>query len=258
MARVNVDESIFLDARFTELAMILSSRALAIGELVLAWRIAIMYYAKHNSYIPLSVWKKQKLSDSIITVGLAEVRDDFVYVRGTEKHADWLKKLQISGKKGGLAKSKRKAEIIEENSKQMLEYPKPFEPSLLLNINTKTVSPFRLTQLDVPPVETPDQIDPLVKIWEQHRGKLPSVKKLTASRKRKCVLRWKEGTAGEWEEAVRKLAASDFCNGKNENGWRASFDFLLRPDTLAKALEGVYDNKKSNMPQIKIMEFTQK
>lgn len=48
----------------------------------------------------------------------------------------------------------------------------------------------------------------------------------------------------DWEKAFQKILKSDFCRGKNENGWKATFDWILRPDTLVKILEGKYDNRK--------------
>jgi hypothetical protein len=39
------------------------------------------------------------------------------------------------------------------------------------------------------------------------------------------------------------MDASPFCRGETgDRGWRASFDFLLKPDTATKVLEGKYDD----------------
>ena len=45
--------------------------------------------------------------------------------------------------------------------------------------------------------------------------------------------------------AFSRVADSDFLNGKNKQGWKASFDWILNPTNIAKILEGNYDNKKS-------------
>jgi hypothetical protein len=57
---------------------------------------------------------------------------------------------------------------------------------------------------------------------------------------------------GNWKAAIVKVAASKFCNGENDRGWRADFDFFLRPDTVAKIMEGKYDSFKAvkKSPQI--------
>lgn len=46
-----------------------------------------------------------------------------------------------------------------------------------------------------------------------------------------------------WDAAIRKMGASDFCTGKNDRGWKADFEFFLRPDSVLKIMEGKYDNK---------------
>jgi hypothetical protein len=43
-----------------------------------------------------------------------------------------------------------------------------------------------------------------------------------------------------WREVVRAIASSSFCVGQNGRGWRATFDWLVLPDTRVKVLEGKY------------------
>ena len=47
-----------------------------------------------------------------------------------------------------------------------------------------------------------------------------------------------------YEQAVLRVQKSDFLTGRTptERGWVASFDWMLRPDTVAKIMEGKYDN----------------
>lgn len=46
-----------------------------------------------------------------------------------------------------------------------------------------------------------------------------------------------------WEGVIKKIAASPFCNGQNDRMWIATIDFLIRPDTHVKVMEGKYDEK---------------
>lgn len=52
------------------------------------------------------------------------------------------------------------------------------------------------------------------------------------------------------EEALNivanKAAESDFLNGKNDRGWVATFDWLMKPNNFVKVLEGNYDNTSAN------------
>lgn len=92
------------------------------------------------------------------------------------------------------------------------------------------------------PAEPAPTKHPLFLIWNEHRGKLPEAKTCSGPRLKKVKLRWSEQTPTEWMETVKRMAISDFCNGKNSNGWRADFEFLLKADTWAKVNEGKYDN----------------
>ncbi len=47
-----------------------------------------------------------------------------------------------------------------------------------------------------------------------------------------------------WQEALQRLAESEFCQGGGKDGWRADIDWFLRPDTVARILEGKYDNRE--------------
>jgi len=86
---------------------------------------------------------------------------------------------------------------------------------------------------------------PLIELWNFNCQNLPQVKKVSKARLKKMQALWKEHEPEELLQAIAKIAASDFCNGKNDRGWVATFDFLLQPDTPAKALEGKYDNRAS-------------
>ncbi|MFG1377335.1 hypothetical protein [Xanthobacter autotrophicus] len=48
------------------------------------------------------------------------------------------------------------------------------------------------------------------------------------------------GLAG-WRLAMDRVRASPFLRGENDRGWRAGLDFFLKPDNIAKLMEGAYD-----------------
>lgn len=85
----------------------------------------------------------------------------------------------------------------------------------------------------------------LFEIWNQHRGNLPKAESLTNDRKKKCNARLKTNPSVDyWIGVVQRMATSEYCNGSGKDGWFASFDFLLQPDTHVKVLEGKYDSFK--------------
>lgn len=87
-------------------------------------------------------------------------------------------------------------------------------------------------------------LPPEAQLWNRERGVLPAVLDCGSSRARQLQARRKEEFwVANFEAAVKKVKMSDFCTGKNDRGWKASFDWLLRPDTIAKVMEGRYDNR---------------
>ncbi|MDD7731574.1 MAG: helix-turn-helix domain-containing protein [Eubacteriales bacterium] len=70
------------------------------------------------------------------------------------------------------------------------------------------------------------------------------VLKLTNKRKEKLKKRLDEIGEDELIKAFDCIKESDFLQGKNSNGWRVSFDWLIENDTNAvKVLEGKYADK---------------
>ena len=73
----------------------------------------------------------------------------------------------------------------------------------------------------------------------------PKILQLTAGRKDKILRRLSEmGGMKILEQVFKKMEASDFLKGKNQFGWKASFDWVFKnPDNWMKVLEGNYDNR---------------
>jgi hypothetical protein len=99
---------------------------------------------------------------------------------------------------------------------------------------------------DAPPLlaEPAESPSSLQVIWnlEAHED-LPRWQENPPDRKRAEKARLKERPSiPEWRLIVRRISASSFCRGHNERGWKASPDWLLKPGTAAKVLEGKYDD----------------
>lgn len=86
---------------------------------------------------------------------------------------------------------------------------------------------------------------PFFEIWNANCGSLPRCSE-TASRLPKAKKRLDDNPDPEyWAEIVRRAAASQFCQGNNDRGWRMDIDFLLKPDTHIKIMEGKYGCQSS-------------
>lgn len=51
---------------------------------------------------------------------------------------------------------------------------------------------------------------------------------------------------GGWEKYFSLVASSRFLNGENKDGWKADFDWLLKPEKMVKIIEGGYQNNGAN------------
>ena len=150
MARINIDDSIYKDVRFVELVGKTGGLNQALGALVRAWGVGQKYWARDKGLIPSKVWKSQKLDDSIIEVGLAEQRDDGVYIRGSAKQFGWLLQKVEAGRKGGQSKSANtksnktieEASVRQASAKRTSSAAKPLTltPSLPLSSSSNSDS----------------------------------------------------------------------------------------------------------------------
>ena len=101
---------------------------------------------------------------------------------------------------------------------------------------------------DAPQNSTRENAETMMAMWNALASRfptLPAVKQLTDRRIKQAALRLGEiGGIEGWQEALDKIEISGHCLGNNDRGWTASFDFLLQPSSLAKLLEGNYDDRK--------------
>lgn len=86
-------------------------------------------------------------------------------------------------------------------------------------------------------------------VWNAHKAKeMPQWTETPKARKKAARARLEERPdLGAWETIVKRLAESKFARGlvpgSSGSYWIADPDFLLRPDSAAKILEGKYDER---------------
>jgi len=74
---------------------------------------------------------------------------------------------------------------------------------------------------------------------------LPQVKMLSAGRRKHLLSRLRETAwRGVWAEAIAQVPTVPALCGRNDRGWKANFDWFLRPESVAKLVEGRYSNWK--------------
>lgn len=235
------------------------SEAEAIGWCIQAWRMALQFWKRDQAKIPLRLWRTLKFPDELVEVGLAEIIGEEVYVKGSEEHFSWLAARVSAGKAGGRKSGEvRRAktlpvvidneDLAEANAKQTPSKTKPLTLTLSLKDNYPC-QPDEETPLfrDQPPPA--DSLPPLAKIWNDavKGSALPPVRAVTGNRKRSCEARWRENrNPGYWAGVIARVLKSDFLTGRVPGKtWLADFDWLVRPDTHVRVIEGKYDNRSS-------------
>ena len=79
------------------------------------------------------------------------------------------------------------------------------------------------------------------------------MQKLTDKRKNAIDKFVKEFTEEQFEQVCKIANSTDFLIGKNDKGWKADFDFLMRIDKATNVLEGKYGKGKINSAEEEFM-----
>jgi hypothetical protein len=88
--------------------------------------------------------------------------------------------------------------------------------------------------------------DAVVKSWNllAIETLIPEIQHLTETRKIALRLRLKEiGGLEGWYSVLDKIRAGPHLTGRNDRGWTATFDWVLKPANLTKIMEGNYDDR---------------
>lgn len=229
MARINIEESLYRDTRWLRLVAKVGCEYKALGMITTAWTLAQRHWLA-KGMVPEKVWPKDL--DLLIEFELANRIEGGVYVKGSKTAFKWLEQRSAAGRSGG---KKTQSVVKRSLNGRFVEDQSDVKPlySLLSSqeLNTHT--------------SNKDQLHPLAKTWNEHCGVLSRVSRMTAKRTRLCQAVFKSNSPEQWVVLVKRVTQSDFCTGKSEGGWRATFDWFVRPDTHVKVAEGLYDQKKT-------------
>ena len=112
------------------------------------------------------------------------------------------------------------------------------------NINIKT-------NINVEGKPTPSvdfNFEKFILFFNQNRGNISEVKKLSETRKRKIKSIYREFSKEDIQKVILKAKESNFLQGlTGKRDWIASFDWLLEKRNFIKILEGNYDNRTQNL-----------
>ena len=139
MARINIEEKLFKDARFTELCIRFGCRFKALGALAALWMLGQEYWKKDRSLIPKPKWKEQRLPQELIDVGFVFEKGHGFEVDGAEKHFAWILQRVEAGKKGGSSDSNDLEASGVKRGEAESSGAKPLLLPLTLTLNSSSV-----------------------------------------------------------------------------------------------------------------------
>jgi hypothetical protein len=100
LARINIEDKWWIDLRRNELAKRVGGAHVADGVMIAAWRVSQEFWANERREVPLKQFLFIPHAKTIIEVGLAEEKGDFVYVCGTRQYHEWRILRQEAGRRG--------------------------------------------------------------------------------------------------------------------------------------------------------------
>ena len=110
-------------------------------------------------------------------------------------------------------------------------------PSTLCTQDTITITN------TTPNVSSKNDYELFVDTYNTQCFNLSSVLKVTDKRKKAIASFLKQLTFEDFENACIKANNNPFLTGKNDRGWKADFDFIIKPDNAAKIIEGSYERE---------------
>lgn len=114
MARLNFEDSIFKEHGFQDLLIAVGNRHIAKGMVIELFGLAQEYWFPEKQLIPIERFKSAGLSEALYgPSGLAELRGNEIYVRGSREAFAWLFDKQSAGKASAEAKKKKKRPTLQ-------------------------------------------------------------------------------------------------------------------------------------------------
>lgn len=144
LARINIEDSLFKDDRFLELIAILGNKTLALGAIVEAFILAQKHYLNESNdrLIPIVEFQRSKYIKELNSVGFIEIKENGVYVKGSENQFGWLLQRSKAGKKSSLSKSNIKelsSTTVDRNESEPIGgEPLALAHSLALSLNSNS------------------------------------------------------------------------------------------------------------------------
>lgn len=214
-------------------------------------------------WIPKEIWLNKELSliEKVLLVEINSLDNDFGCTAGNEYFANFFNVTERTISKSitrlkdlGFVSSSFDGRIrtlrVENFSMQSRKnYEAHINNNTENNIkhsieNTNKQQVLFNTNKEVLEVRKSEQGQWFVDTYNSICVSLPKCQRLNAKRSKAISRVLKNYSEEEILTAFNNLENSDFCKGKNDSGWKADIDFLLKEDKFDRVLEGRYNDKK--------------
>jgi hypothetical protein len=187
--------------------------------------------------------QSSSLLDKLVLFGFLERNETrkTLMICGNEKHIQILKNFKAGRQLGG----KIRAKYAKRDEKGRLLQQGAGEPSSAIQYNTIHIT------TPTPSKGSGSGIDPkaLAELWNVKADpSLPRVKDLDRSQKRYRMAEQRLKSKPDlsyWASVIERINRKPFFKGDNDRGWKASFEYLVRPDTHAKLMEEAASEPKT-------------
>lgn len=234
-------------------------RTLPNGDsLVLAYLEMALYSLKANGIIEYEELMPSLVEEIALAINepvelTAQTIDLLIKFRAAELDGNKLCLTEMMKHMGSEQTSTERVQKFRERKKQLETADETFQP--VSNVTTeKEIEKEKEKESELeqytplpPQGETPD-CAAIVEQFNSVCTALPKVIDISAPRKKAIGSALKKLGKEGLTELFQKTAASDFLCGK-KGGWKASFDWIMKPENLTKIIEGNFDNAKPPEPE---------
>lgn len=167
--------------------------------------------------------------------GMIEIVDGVITIPNWEKHQsiDQLGKI----------KEQTRQRVAKHREKQKLLLSNVTSNATVTQCNATDKIREDKNRLDKNRIEEIEKkCQQITELYNEKCSALPPLKILSDEMKDEIIKSREKYTLDDFVELFKKANASSFLCGKNERKWKASFDWLIKGDNIAKVLNGKFDN----------------
>jgi hypothetical protein len=239
MSRLNIEDSLFADARFMDFCVMLKSEVKAIGWWVKVARLAQSYWKNNKELIPEAAYKFHRFPKELIDCKIVEKRLSGYYLCGSEENFAWIFSQVENGKRGG--RPRQVANITQEQHNPNSTLAKP-----TANPPTPTPTPTLLATATIDGVNDVKQsVKMFMTWWNKAAEEIDIIKVYESPDNIALIARHiAENPDMEfWKKAINAISLDSFYQGSNRSKAKMNIGWFFKNRTVANLMD-VHETKK--------------